>query len=163
MLLLAVFLGASPVHAGKQVLSGELVTGAEPRAGAVMTVTARLTLESGWHVYAPDPASQNIPLDVVFSGPGVTFSTTPTYPAPRTEKILGEDAKILDGSFEVRTEAHLPDPLPKPFKLTAKVSFQACSDSQCQVPSELELTLPARVEASPAPRDTLRGRDSPCR
>lgn len=136
------------------VLSGELVAGAEARPGDVMPLVARVTLKPGWHVYAPDPSNaMNIPLDVTFSGPaGVTFSPTPTYPPPKTEKILGEDTKVLDGVVEVRTVARLPDPLPSPLRFKALVAYQACSDTQCLLPVDLELTLdPFAPRIGPTP------------
>lgn len=61
---------------------------------------------------------------------------------------MGETVKVLDGVIEVRTEAKLPDPLPRPLALSAKVSFQACSTSACLLPAALVLSWPASQEAS---------------
>ena len=74
------------------------------RAGESATVTVRVTIAAGWHVYSNPPSLEyNIPTKVSLGGePGLTPGKT-GYPAGRSVKLASEEAamSVYDGAIEV--------------------------------------------------------------
>lgn len=127
-----------------------------------MKVTARVAIEPGWHVGAPDPkVPAAFPLEITFSGPaGVTFDAVKFPPAVIEDlKALGGKQAVYSGRIEVHSVAHIPRTYGAGSDMTfsVTVTYQACSDKVCRPPVDavgtrsLEVLEPAPEPGSPPP------------
>ncbi len=98
----------------------------------------KLTIQPGWHLYAPGGAEVAENATRVF-GEGVTLRSV-EYPAGRALESTGnrQAPQVYEDSVEVTGELRIESSA----TAALRVRFQACDDSRCLAPAEL--TLPVR-------------------
>ena len=150
-------ISANPIE-GKISLSTSRCFSAEEVA-----VMIDLRVKQGWHIYgSPLPANYQ-GLEVVFASPIIGEQAIELPPArPMRLEALGETLPVYEG--EIRATGRLrvkwspakdakflhalAQPIePGQYRMAGTLRFQACSDSVCEAPQEVNFELPLTLEA----------------
>lgn len=147
LMLAASVSGHSTALASDARISASLVPEtSEPSPGRVTKVVLRMVPQPGWHGYWRNPGDAGGPVSIEWSAPsGVTFGA-PTWPAPRLMGVAGLSTYVMEGEYDLvldmRVAASLKEGVDLP--VTAKLSWLACSDSQC-VPEHGQVAMSLRT------------------
>ena len=150
-LLLALSLVLLPVlaHAGLPIHFTASVSPSPARAGEMVTVTVKATVDPGWHVYSVVPAATGPAATEITSLPGGT-------PVGQTT----EDAPIqkFDANFQTQVAYHEgAATFQRQFRLTGgagksvTLHYQTCNDHVCLPPTDVALPISLTAAAPPAP------------
>lgn len=122
------------------------------RAGEVVTVTVRATVDAGWHVYSVVPTLNGpSPSDItslsIGTPAGATAEDAPTRRLdPNFGAIVGfhEGAAVFTRAFRVSATAP-----PSAKMQSVGLHYQTCNASVCLPPTDVVLDVPLAVEAGP--------------
>jgi AhpC/TSA family/Disulphide bond corrector protein DsbC len=150
-------ISANPIE-GKISLSASRCFSAEEVA-----VVIELRVKQGWHIYgSPLPANYQ-GLEVVFASPIIGEQAIEFPPArPMRLEALGETLPVYEGEIraigrlrvkwspakDAKFLHALAQPIePGQYRIAGTLKFQACSDSVCEAPREVNFELPLTLEA----------------
>jgi DsbC/DsbD-like thiol-disulfide interchange protein len=118
------------------------VSADKPDGSGQQTVTIKLSIDKGWHLYAnpvgnPDLASTQTKLAIVGKGEAVKID----YPAGVEIKddTIG-NYRIYKGDVAIKAVVKRAAGETGPVEMT--LFFQACDDSTCLLPATVKLTVP---------------------
>jgi len=108
------------------------------------TLTLKLTIEKGWHVYA-NPAGANgpVPTTVQVSANAPLAHVQVEYPPGKAKMQAGETFRVYEGAVEIRVVVQRGqvngqlDTSP----LAVALRYQACNDQICLPPRTIKLTV----------------------
>jgi cytochrome c biogenesis protein CcdA len=132
-----------------------LVPGADAKLGILMDI------QKGWHIQAGEGSGDELPdalaTELELRVPDGWLSERPRWPEAHAFQFgKGEFAADASG-YEGRVLAVLTvkvadDAAPGEYPLTATLAYQACDDSGCEFPVEVEVNTTASVVAADGPR-----------
>jgi hypothetical protein len=141
----SIFLAACSLSFGQgNVLSVE--PGAVVRAKAGSTVEAKVSLQlrQGYHVNSNTPSDDYlIPMKLTWN-PGPIEAAGVAYPKPLMEKysFSQKPLSVFSGSFELTSRFKVPASASVgPTSVSGKLRYQACNDSMCLPPKNLDVVL----------------------
>ena len=109
-------------------------------------------IQKGWHIYANPagpPEMKPTTLDLETQAGGGVRLIGVKYPAGESrvlESLGTEKVALYEGKVELTARLKLADDAsPGPFKVSLKLSYQACNDRLCQAPARLEIPLTITV------------------
>lgn len=103
--------------------------------GGTATVAIRFRMARGWHVNTNDPGDEYaVPLAIVAVGGGVTAE--PSFPAGRTMSVAGESVRVFGDSVVIPVTLRADANASGSVKLL--VTWQACTEQECQMPETTE-------------------------
>lgn len=152
---LFVLLVVLPVFGVAQNLTAEEIVDATPYAeqsGLILNQPVRIALElairDGWHIYAPvDEETFTIPTEIITdSNSGMTLGSW-QFPEGEAQKVAGMDeaAVVYSKRVVVFNTITLTDPNLSEIMLNGSVSYQACNDQTCLIPTEIPFELALTV------------------
>lgn len=122
-------------------------------AGGSVRVPVELTIASGWHINANPAANENaIATEVAIQAAG-GLSGSPSYPAPKIEKLSFDPEPLLvwDGATTVPVTLKAAAGAAAGARtLQGTVRFQSCNDQVCLPPATLTFEVPVVVDAAAA-------------
>ena len=153
MLLLAASAAAAqqngPIVTGRGYLSEN---GLRPGSGFKLAVV--LNIRKGFHIGAAVPRADWPAKLEVHSSPDITFDL-PKYPTGTMKPFAfsgGEKIPVYEGRITIFVGGRVAkDAAPGRREITARLAYQACDEHQCFAPSQITVSLPARV-VSPGER-----------
>ncbi|MGH8058211.1 MAG: protein-disulfide reductase DsbD N-terminal domain-containing protein [Candidatus Entotheonellia bacterium] len=116
------------------------------RSSQQLWLTVELTIEPGLHIYGKPIPEGYIPLSIAVAPLDGLVMGAPQWPAPHPYRVewLEEELFVYEGKVAV--------PLPLTFTqaegdqtLQVTVRYQACSDTDCFLPSTARLQLPVKA------------------
>jgi len=104
-----------------------------------------LSLQEGYHVNSNKPSDAFlIPLELTWSK-GVLEPAGVVYPKPRMEKYQFSPDKplsVFSGSFELVAKFSVPSTaLPGPAAMSGKLRYQACNNTMCLTPKNMDVAI----------------------
>ena len=104
-----------------------------PRPGSLVRVALVMDAKPGWHAYWTNPGEVGAPPRIEWKVPGDFIFSELRHPAPKLLDVQGIASFVHEGSFALLTTMRVPSGLTtgEPIPLTAKVSWLACSSTQC--------------------------------
>ncbi len=122
------------------------------RAGEIVTVTVRASVDAGWHVYSVVPTPQGpSPTSIASLNIGTPAAgTTEDAPVRRLDPNFGATVGFHEGAA-VFTRAFRVSAIAPPSAGSAYVGvhYQTCNSSVCLPPTDVVLAVPLSVEARP--------------
>lgn len=146
--------GAQAANAVTTVLSGGPVTvqvifpSPTAFAGQELSFLAKFHLDPGWHIYGNPLPPGYTATSLLIEDPRVLRQSF-QFPPPQILHLpaLDETLQVYSGVFEGIGSVLLKFPLPNgELALAGRLSFQACSDSTCEVPVEIAFTLAIQLK-----------------
>lgn len=125
---------------------------ATARAGEVVTVTVRASVDAGWHVYSVVPTP---------NGPSPTNITSLSIGTPAADTTEDAPTRRLDANFGAVVGFHEgAATFARAFRVSANtppgagpqhvgVHYQTCNASICLPPTDVALDVPLTIEAGP--------------
>ena len=111
--------------------------------GGTAMVAIRLRMARGWHVNTNDPGGEYVvPLEIVAVGGGVTAE--PSFPAGRTMSVAGESVRVYGDSVVIPVTLRADANASGSVKLV--VTWQACTEQECQMPETTEAPCTITVQ-----------------
>jgi hypothetical protein len=107
-------------------------------------LTVQLSIEDGWHVYSRDTAPPYHPLSVEISASPDVIVGTPSFPDPEQVLLEELDETAMVHTGNVRMTLPVTAGVKRgtgPIEVGVTVRYQACSSSDCLLPSTLTLDL----------------------
>ena len=104
-----------------------------PKPGSLIKVALVMDAKPGWHAYWTNPGEVGAPPRIEWKGPGDFIFSDLRQPAPKLMDVQGIESFVHEGSFALLTTMRVPSGLTagEPIPLSAKVSWLACSSTQC--------------------------------
>ncbi|MBK7762712.1 MAG: hypothetical protein IPI46_04980 [Bacteroidetes bacterium] len=105
-------------------------------------ITAVATIDSGWHVFAPEPGGDGllIPTDLQFNGKNMPKNVGKF--TPRRRPITHEMEGVgMVNYYEGEVDFIIIVEVDKAQTLTGMVSFQCCNDKMCLPPTDVPFTI----------------------
>lgn len=131
-------------------------------AGSTATLSALVTIDSGWHVNSHTPTYPYlIATELTIEAPAGWPAAEVAYPAAKTKRFTfaDEPLSVYDGEIVIRARLRIPDGAHGSFPLHASLHYQACNDSQCLPPvtsrSDLTLQVGGGTTGTAAPGGSL--------
>ncbi len=145
-LIFLLVLGAGSAYAAPPVHFTASATPSPAHPGEVVTVTVRVQIDPGWHVYSVVPAA---------TGPATTAITALGDAAPLGQTT--EDAPIsnFDPNFQTQVAYHETTAVfTRQFEIKSAASavtlhYQTCNDHVCLPPTDVSLPVMLTVAAGP--------------
>ncbi len=107
-------------------------------AGAAAGISAQVSIEPGWHVNSHTPTFDYlIPTALEIEMPAAWPAAEIQYPPAQKKKFTFAEVplSVYDGDVTILAVIHIPEGSPQGrFPLHARLSYQACNDSQCLPP-----------------------------
>jgi suppressor for copper-sensitivity B len=107
-------------------------------AGAAAGISAQVSIEPGWHVNSHTPTFDYlIPTALEVEMPAAWPAAEIQYPPAQKKKFTFAEVplSVYDGDVTILAVIHIPEGTPQGrFPLHARLSYQACNDSQCLPP-----------------------------
>lgn len=129
-------------------------------AGATARMAVLVTIPEGWHINAHKPREDYLiptELDIL---PAEGFAVGPrVYPEPSEHALQGAETPLLvySGTFPIGFTIHAAASLaPGRYVLKAALQYQACNDTQCWMPTSLDIEMPVEVLSPDAVPAVLR-------
>ncbi len=116
-------------------------------SGAIVSGIVSITFEGGLHAYQNPPTKEySIPVSLSVVGSG--FKIKPKYPKGSMMSLGGEKepAAVYGGTIAIPFELTLPKKLGKQ-KINLRIHYQQCSETQCFVPDDIDLSGWIEVKA----------------
>ena len=114
------------------------------KVGTTVEAKLMLRLMPGYHVNSNTPSDPYfIPLRLTWK-PGQLEPGEVVYPKPRMEKYSFSDKplSVFSGNFELVAKFKVPaNANPGPANVTGTLRYQACNDSMCLAPKNIEVPL----------------------
>jgi thiol:disulfide interchange protein len=142
LLLVAAAAGAAPVE------TELFLQGASVRPGTPFLALVRLSVEEGWHVYAPEPGDAGLPTTLVWELPEGFTAGPLRWPTPRRFEESGLVTRGYAGELLLVAEITPPADL-RPgtdVAIGARVAWLACRQ-EC-IPGEADLAATVPVTAT---------------
>ncbi len=120
-------------------------------------LVVELAIAPGFHVYGPPVPDGYYATDVTVRAPESLQVSEPVYPQTRPFRVEGldEDFNVLDGNARIRLELNSQLREGDPVPVDIEVRYQACTDTECFIPStvrlHLELPVGRLTPQAPAP------------
>ncbi len=118
------------------------------KAGSTVEAKVSLQLRQGYHVNSNTPSDDYlIPLKLTWN-PGPLEAAGVGYPKPLMEKysFSQKPLSVFSGSFELTTKFKVPATASVgPTSVSGKLRYQACNDSMCLPPKNLDVVLQVDV------------------
>jgi len=111
------------------------------QAGKSMTISVRIGIPAGYHIYGPKDIKTGVPTQVSVVAPSGFKVTKTSYPPTSTFEALGESVQVFKGEATVKVTVKAPSNAHGKKSFTVKVSSQACNDRTCELPSTSEATF----------------------
>ena len=104
-----------------------------PKAGSIVRVALVMDAKPGWHAYWKNPGDVGAPPRIEWSVPGDFIFSDLRHPAPKLLNVQGIASFVHEGSFALLTTMRVPNGLAAggPIPISARVSWLACSETQC--------------------------------
>lgn len=104
-----------------------------PKAGSIVRVALVMDAKPGWHAYWKNPGDVGAPPRIEWSVPGDFIFSDLRHPAPKLLNVQGIASFVHEGSFALLTTMRVPNGLAagEPIPISARVSWLACSETQC--------------------------------
>jgi hypothetical protein len=135
---------ALPTFAQSKALVQGRTETVKAKLGSTVEVRLPLELRQGFHVNSNTPADKTlIPLRVTWKD-GLLGATDVVFPKPVLEKykFSQQMLSVFTGNFEVVTRFKVaPTAPPGPTAINGVVRYQACNDSGCQFPTNLNVAV----------------------
>ncbi len=114
------------------------------KRGQALSVPVEVRVSSGYHVTSAAPGDRYLkPLRLTWEK-GVLLPGTAIYPEPTFIDNAETKTKlsVYEGTFTIKQPITVPSDAPQGFgALVGKLSFQACTDTECYPPA----TIPVRL------------------
>lgn len=145
-----------PPNAAKIVTLHAVVTNATIAPGDTTTVEVQAQVDPQYHIQSNKPTeSYLVPTRLAITAPKGFSVSTVTYPAPAFKEFAfakGKQWSVYEQSPVFTAKVSVPrGAKPGPATLHAKLTYQACNDSQCLPPSDASanvlLTVGPRTSA----------------
>jgi hypothetical protein len=107
-------------------------------------VEVELVVEPGFHIYLPPVPDGYRALSVSVDGPEGVFTDAPTLPEGEPFEMLGESFRVGHGVIRISIPTHIHESVGD-VDLTVIVSYQACDDEACLIPTEV--TVPMALQS----------------
>ncbi len=106
-------------------------------------LVVELAIAPGFHVYGRPAPNGYYPTDVTVRAPESLRVSDPVYPPTHPFRVEGldEDFNVLDGNSRIRIELNSQLREGDPVPVDIEVLYQACSDTECLIPSTVRLHL----------------------
>lgn len=145
--LLIALCASAAVHAADKPVS--VTAGAlKVRAGQSGSVTLRIHVANGWHIFSPNPLVDGVrPSAIQLSGAsGITVGTV-SMPAPQKVHVqaLDKDANVYENTVTAKISLKAAPGTSGVKVLSGTLSYQACSDSRCLLPTKVPFTVSVTV------------------
>ncbi len=144
LILLASSLGFGQTRAVTHQLAQGRTETVKAKLGSTVEVRLPLELRQGFHVNSNTPADKTlIPLKITWKD-GYLGATEVVFPKPVMEKykFSKEMLSVFTGNFEVLTKFKVAPTAPLgPGAINGVVRYQACNDSGCQFPKDLNVAI----------------------
>ena len=118
------------------------------KAGATVTQTLTLKLQSGYHCNSDKPSDEYlIPLKLTWT-PAPMEVDSVVYPKPQLEKysFSKDPLSVYTGDFEIVTKFKVPASAPAGSTIiSGKLRYQACNDRMCLKPQTIDVMLPVDI------------------
>ena len=143
-------LGFAVLCLGQSITVLTLAPSAPVQAKIGTTVEAKLPLQlqPGYHVQSNTPTDKYlIPLRLTWN-PGPLEPAGVAYPKPLMEKysFSAMPQSVFSGQFELTTKFKVPaGAIAGPTAMTGKLRYQACNDSMCLPPRNMDVSLQVDV------------------
>ncbi len=124
---------------------------AAPAPGTSTTAVITVVVEPRWHVNSNTPLEDFlIPTQVRLVLPSGWTADPPVYPEHRLVSLSFSETPVAvyEGEFTVRVTVQAPAVGPAVRELTGVVEAQACNDTQCMAPEEVEFTIAGTTAAT---------------
>jgi len=117
-------------------------------AGQEIGLSAKFTLEPGWHVYGTPLPDAYTATSIAFDDPQIIRQSFELPQAqPMEIATLGETLPVYGGSFQGLGSLLLKFPMAAGnTTLSGQLRFQQCSDSVCEAPETVPFELPLTIE-----------------
>jgi peroxiredoxin len=106
----------------------------------VFPIEVEMAVEPGFHVYLPPVPDGYRALSVSVDGPEGIFTEAPSLPEGEPFAMLGESFTVAGGTIRTVVPTHIHESVGD-VELTVVVSYQACDDSTCLVPTEVRVPI----------------------
>src|SRR5262249_42522951 len=117
--------------------------------GREVEVMLTLTIDDGWHLYAPSKEDESARGVAVTLAPGSGANLVKVeYPEGGVKRLAAdvEPVAIYEGKAAIKAGARLADDAPTgPADWEFRVKYRACDDRSCRVPATLGVPLRVRV------------------
>jgi peroxiredoxin len=109
----------------------------------VFPIEVEVAVEPGFHVYLPPVPDGYRPLSVSIEGPEGIFTEAPGLPDGEPFEMLGESFTVASGTIRAVIPTHIHESVGD-VELTVVVSYQACDDDTCLIPTEVRVPVELR-------------------
>ena len=148
---LAAFSGFSLPPTAEPVVQAHLRTEtATPIPGQAFAMSVDLSIQPGWHVNAYDPSARTLlPTSMTLNSdlPLTVLDTTYPISQPFYYEALDETLNVYQGevSLGARLQLHPNAPTGADGVVRVLIQYQACDDTRCLPPGELQKAMPISV------------------
>lgn len=117
-------------------------TAAKGNAEHQYIITAVAMIDSGWHVFAPEPGGDGllIPTDLQFNGKNIPKNIGKFIPRRRPVTHNMEGVGMVN-YYEGEIDFNITVEVSKAQTLTGIVSFQCCNDQMCLPPTDVPFSI----------------------
>jgi thioredoxin:protein disulfide reductase len=146
----------SPCLAAKTVFSASAAwRGAAPRPGGQAVLAVTVKVDEGWHVNSNAPLEDYlIPTSLRLDLPKGWAAAPPAFPPHQLVSLAFSDkpVAVFEGIFTITTHISVAPGAAVEEPLRGAVEAQACNNSQCLPPTQVDFEVgpPAEAAASPA-------------
>ncbi|MGF1667591.1 MAG: redoxin domain-containing protein [Acidimicrobiia bacterium] len=106
----------------------------------VFPIEVEMAVEQGFHLYLPPVPDGYRALSVSVDGPEGIFTEPPALPEGEPFEMLGDTFNVAGGTIRTVVPIHIHENVGD-VELTVVVSYQACDDSTCLVPTEVRVPI----------------------
>ena len=119
------------------------------KRGESVAVKLAVQIKDGYHINSDKPADEYmIPLRLTWDKAAVQADSI-VFPAPRQEKYAFADKplSVYTGGFEIVSKLRVLEPKAQDGMglLTAKLRYQACTETMCLPPKTVDIKIPFEV------------------
>jgi len=118
------------------------------KSAQLIKVIVDVVLKKGYHIYAKPIPDGYIPMSVELEANSNFSMDEIKYPSTKTleMKSIKETFHILPEKFKLLTDIRIKTrPKMGDYSLNFTIKFQACDDSKCEIPEELNFTFPLKL------------------
>lgn len=134
---------------GSSVLTAVAPPRTTGKRGEEFTAKVNIQLRNGYHVNSHTPADEYlIPLRLTWNAAPLQVVDL-IYPKPKLENysFSRKPVSVFTGDFDIITRFKAPASMPQgPSVLVGKLRYQACTDSSCLPPKNVEVRLPLHIQ-----------------
>jgi DsbC/DsbD-like thiol-disulfide interchange protein len=102
-----------------------------------------LAVEDGFHLYLPPVPTGYRALSVTVDGPDGVFTEPVALPEGEPFEMLGDRFTVAGGTIRTVVPIHIHENVGD-VELTVVVSYQACDDETCLIPTEVRVPVELR-------------------